>query len=209
MGGFILKILLIDDHKILSTGLKNSLEKLDPNKKIHIIDDYMNSEEIISLGKDSKYDILLIDINLKKLTDLDGLELAEKILENIPEKKIIILTGYDNMYFKLKSNEIGVKAFIKKDIRMEELDYILNGVYNDNYKGEITEREFVLTDREKEIVVLYSKGYTRDELANKLFISKRTLGNHLHAIYEKLDVNNVQEMITKATKLGYIKENLF
>ena len=204
-----MKILLIDDHKILSTGLKNSLEKLDPNKKIHIIDDYMNSEEIISLGKDSKYDILLIDINLKKLTDLDGLELAEKILENIPEKKIIILTGYDNMYFKLKSNEIGVKAFIKKDIRMEELDYILNGVYNDNYKGEITEREFVLTDREKEIVVLYSKGYTRDELANKLFISKRTLGNHLHAIYEKLDVNNVQEMITKATKLGYIKENLF
>ena len=106
-----MKILLIDDHKILSTGLKNSLEGLDPNKKIYIIDDYIDSEEIISLGKDSKYDVLLIDINLKKLTDLDGLELAEKILENRPDKKIIILTGYDNLYFKLKSKEIGVKAF--------------------------------------------------------------------------------------------------
>ena len=209
MGGFILKILLIDDHKILSTGLKNSLEGLDPNKKIYIIDDYIDSEEIISLGKDSKYDVLLIDINLKKLTDLDGLELAEKILENRPDKKIIILTGYDNLYFKLKSKEIGVKAFVKKDIDMEKLDDILNEVYNDDYKDEFTKREFVLTEREKEIVVLYSKGNTRDELANKLFISKRTLGNHLHAIYEKLDVNNVQEMITKATKLGYIKDNLF
>lgn len=91
MGGFILKILLIDDHKILSTGLKNSLEGLDPNKKIYIIDDYIDSEEIISLGKDSKYDVLLIDINLKKLTDLDGLELAEKILENRPDKKRLIV----------------------------------------------------------------------------------------------------------------------
>lgn len=125
-----MRILLIDDHKILSTGLKNSLESLDTNKKIDIIDNYMDSEEIISLGKSNQYDILLIDINLNKLTDLDGIEIAEKILEYNPEKKIIILTGYNNYYFKLKSSEMGIKAFINKDIGMNELSDIINKVYH-------------------------------------------------------------------------------
>ena len=204
-----MRILLIDDHKILSTGLKNSLESLDANKKIDIIDNYMDSEEIISLGKSNKYDILLIDINLNKLTDLDGIEIAEKILEYNPEKKIIILTGYNNYYFKLKSSEMGIKAFINKDISMNELSDIINKVYHNECIDEFTNKKPILTDREIEILILYSKGYTRDELSKKLFISKRTLGNHLHSIYEKLDVSNVQEMITKATKLGYIKDNIF
>ena len=65
-----------------------------------------------------------------------------------------------------------------------------------------------LTEQELKIIKLYAQGYSRNDIANDLYISLRTLANHLNTIYEKLGVKNYQEMIHKATLLGYVKDNI-
>ena len=202
-----MKVLLVDDHLLLATGFKSLVEKKE-NIDLEIFAGNLNLEDFSNHVSSNKYDILILDINLKKISTLDGLELSEKILEKFPEQKIVLLTGYDNEAFKIQAKKIGIKAFIDKNIEISEFLQILQMVYNGEnlMKDKI---KSILTEREIEIMVLYSKGYSRDQLAKKLFISTRTLGNHLHSIYEKLEVYNVQEMIEKATHLGYIKNNIF
>ncbi|MST61475.1 response regulator transcription factor [Peptostreptococcus anaerobius] len=207
-----LKILLIDDHEIFASGLSDSLIKCDTSNTIENIYTITSqtsvdliSEKILEMG----IDILIIDVNIKKIVEMDGFALFKKIKQKIPYIKTIIITGYDFPLFEYEAYEIGASAFIRKETNSTEIYNILMSVFNGNriFKN-TTENLYPLTDREKEILALYSNGYTRNDISKKLYISPRTLANHLAKIYEKLDVSNYQEMLLKAAKLGYIKELL-
>lgn len=207
-----MKILLIDDHEIFASGLSDSLIKCDTSntiENIYTITSQTNvdliSEKILEMG----IDILIIDVNIKKIVGMDGFALFKKIKQKIPHIKTIIITGYDFPLFEYEAYEIGASAFIRKETNSTEIYNILMSVFNGNriFKN-TTENLYPLTDREKEILALYSNGYTRNDISKKLYISPRTLANHLAKIYEKLDVSNYQEMLLKAAKLGYIKELL-
>lgn len=207
-----MKILLIDDHEIFASGLSDSLIKCDTSNTIENIYTITSqtsvdliSEKILEMG----IDILIIDVNIKKIVGMDGFALFKKIKQKIPHIKTIIITGYDFPLFEYEAYEIGASAFIRKETNSTEIYNILLSVFNGNriFKN-TTENLYPLTDREKEILALYSNGYTRNDISKKLYISPRTLANHLAKIYEKLDVSNYQEMLLKAAKLGYIKELL-
>lgn len=207
-----MKILLIDDHEIFASGLSDSLIKCDTSNTIENIYTITSqtsvdliSEKILEMG----IDILIIDVNIKKIVGMDGFALFKKIKQKIPHIKTIIITGYDFPLFEYEAYEIGASAFIRKETNSTEIYNILMSVFNGNriFKN-TTENLYPLTDREKEILALYSNGYTRNDISKKLYISPRTLANHLAKIYEKLDVSNYQEMLLKAAKLGYIKELL-
>ncbi|WAW15125.1 LuxR C-terminal-related transcriptional regulator [Peptostreptococcus equinus] len=204
-----MRILLIDDHSIFAYGVKYSLEINDINKKIHFIDILSNKfevEDILSLISIKGYDTLMLDINIKNICDFDGLELTQKLLDKFSNLKIIVLTGYDKPIFEKQARDIGAYAFIDKNKNSKDLYEILLKVNEGKfYFEDYIMQEDLLTQREIEIVKLYVGGLTREQIAKKIYVSPRTLANHLINIYEKLNVSNYQEMTLKAIDLGYMK----
>ena len=99
-----MRILLIDDHKLIVEGIKNSLSNYMTNVVIDVISD-LHNYNIIDIV--SRYDILILDINLNKGGDMDGLSLAKKILDVYPEKKICFLTGFDLPGYENEARRIG------------------------------------------------------------------------------------------------------
>ena len=154
-------------------------------------------------------DILLIDINLGGLTDEDGLMLTQHLLERFPDQKIVILSGYNLPVYRKEAKRIGARGFISKDVEPDELLHILLTI-KDGATHFPREEVFIeeLTDGERKVLELVASGVRRREIAEQLFISERTVSNHLQHIFEKLQVSSTVEMITKAIKLGYIAQSV-
>lgn len=188
-----MKILLIEDHKMMASSLKEFLEK-DDFFEIDLLEDLKNLEDINFL---SSYDILLVDINLRGFEEsLNGLDLAEKILNKDKNIKIVILSGYDLFFYGERAKSLGAYAFISKEEDMESLRNKLREVY-------LHDKKF-FKEKEVEIVKLYCSGLKRSQVAKELFISERSLAVMLNRIYQKLYINNYQELMKKAMDLGII-----
>lgn len=197
-----MKILLIEDHKMMASSLKVFLEK-DKFFEIDLLEDLKNLEDINFL---SSYDILLVDINLRGFEEsLNGLDLAEKILNKDKNIKIVILSGYDLFFYGERAKSLGAYAFISKEEDMGSLRNKLREVYLHDKKF-FKEKEIIenLTEKEIEIVKLYCSGLKRSQVAKELFISERSLAVMLNRIYQKLYINNYQELMKKAMDLGII-----
>lgn len=149
-----------------------------------------------------------LDINLGGLTDEDGLILTQHLLERFPDQKIVILSGYNLPVYRKEAKRIGARGFISKDVEPDELLHILLTIKNGAThfpREEVFIEE--LTDGERKVLELVASGVRRREIAEQLFISERTVSNHLQHIFEKLQVSSTVEMITKAIKLGYIAQS--
>lgn len=197
-----MKILLIEDHKMMATSLKDFLEK-DDFFKIDLLKDLEKVEDIKFLRN---YDILIIDINLNGFEfNLNGLDLAERILKEDEFIKIVILSGYDLLFYAERAKNIGAYAFISKEEDMDKLKTKLKEVYLHDKKF-FKERKIVenLTEKEIEIVKLYCSGLKRSDVAKELFISERSLAVMLNRIYQKLNINNYQELMKKSLDFGII-----
>lgn len=197
-----MKVLLVDDHALFAKSLSIALCDFPKIEQFSSTKDIQNLEELI-VGE--LPDILLIDINLGGLTDEDGLMLTKHLLEHFPEQKIVILSGYNLPVYRKEAKRIGAKGFISKDVEPDELLRILLMV-NDGATYFPREEVFIedLTEGEKKVLELVATGSKRKDIAEQLFISERTVSNHLQHIFEKLQVGSTIEAVTKAIQLGYI-----
>lgn len=203
-----MNILLIDDHGMFSESLKLTLERDARIKKVNILQDIDKVKQKIL---NREYDITLMDINIKKITgNKDGLEIAKELLDEDDTLKIVMLTGFDMPGYESEAQKIGAKGFICKDEYTDVLIEKLVKVYNGETVFRRKDNEIdELTEREKEILILYSSGLSRREVANECEVSVSSLAVTLNRIYEKLDVKNYQEMVNKALEIGYIKPSFF
>lgn len=192
-----MKILLLDDHRILGQSIKMPLEE-----ESDVTCDYISSSENLMEALENSYDILLLDINLK--AEKTGLDLVEEVLEIYPKQKIVVLTSYDLVNYRKIAFDLGVKDFINKSVEASELVNRLRAV---NGGGKIKNSPQILetlTEREVEVLREMIKGENKKDIAKKLFISERTLYNHISNIYEKLGAKNIVEAYNRAMELGYI-----
>ena len=198
----LINILLVDDHALFSKSLEIALSDYPEIKTFKSIHDISLLDKFI---EEDAPDILLMDINLKNITSEDGLELAKQILSNYPDQKIVILSGYDLPVYRNEAKKIGAKGFINKNTEPEKLIAFLSQIMQGKFifNGSIPFLE-ELTDCEKQILQLIADGRKRKEIAGTLYISERTLSNHLQHIFEKLDVSSSVEAVTKAIQLGYL-----
>ncbi|EEU13261.1 response regulator transcription factor [Anaerococcus obesiensis] len=198
-----MKILLIEDHKMVATSLKMSLET-DESISVDIVNDV---KELSINESVFNYDLLLIDINLTGIEGtINGLDLAEKLIEKYEEIKIVILTAYKLDFYIKRAKRIGCKGFISKE---EETSKLIENIKSIALKGKAIFPEDnhmlePLTKSEIHIVKLYSNGLSRKELAKQLNTNVRSLAVSLSRIYQKLGVRNYQEMIDKVRELGYV-----
>lgn len=194
-----MKILLLDDHKIFGESLKVLLEERG------ISCTYTSDIKKFFEELEGDYDIILLDINLKE--EETGFDILDRINEKDKNKKIVILTSYDMINYKRLALEKGARDFINKSLDVDEVIKRLERVYGDE-KTSFSEEEKIiepLTKREEEILLEVLSGLTKKEIADKLYISERTLYNHLANIYAKFGAKNAIEACKIALEMGYLR----
>ncbi|WP_042200873.1 response regulator transcription factor [Paenibacillus camerounensis] len=195
-----MKVLLFDDHKLFA----KSLEIVMANH----IDEFLcfqTPENITEIVQQEKPDLILLDIHMGAYS---GLDVCREVLYHFPEQKVAFLSGYNLHEYNLEAKRMGAKGFLDKNMSVEHLiDSIRQlhqggTIFMENKDDEVIEE---LTPREKEILQYASNGDTQQVIADKLFISRRTVNNHLMSINDKLMVNSTVAAIVKGIELGVIK----
>lgn len=200
----LINILLVDDHTLFAQSLSIALEDYSEIENFYATLEIDNLDEVM---KEKSIDILLMDINLGNLCDKDGLEVASQIQKSNPEIKIIILTGYDLPVYRYEAKKVGAAGFLNKNITPDNLVSSLLLVSKGGNCFPMENNEVIieeLTSMEKILLQLVCGGKKRKCIAEELYISERTLSNHLQHIFEKLEVTSAVEAVAKAIKLGYI-----
>ncbi|HER3153063.1 TPA: response regulator transcription factor [Streptococcus pyogenes] len=200
-----MKILLIDDHRLFARSIQLLFQQYDEVDVIDTITSHFN-DVTIDL---SKYDIILLDINLTNISKENGLEIAKELIQSTPHLKVVMLTGYVKSIYRERAKKVGAYGFVDKNIDPKQLISILKKVDSGKkYFEQIESQDYVesLTDQEIAILNLSKKGFSIKEIEETLQISRRTVFNHLTHIYSKLLVNNKQEAIYKAEQLGYFMD---
>ncbi|NVO01660.1 MAG: response regulator transcription factor [Bacteroidetes bacterium] len=207
------KIILADDHRMFRDGIKSLLSDID---RIIIVEEVSSGEELLEKLKNCEPDIIILDITMPGLS---GIEVSKKISTIYPEIKILILSMHTTEEFVINAIKAGVRGYLPKDTSKEELVDAINTLfeggeyfsklvsanflksYISNYKVEKNLMENnALTTREIEVLKLAALGGTNKEIADKLFISVKTVDSHKHNIMLKLKLKNTAEMVLYAVK---------
>lgn len=197
-----MKVLLVDDHMLFAKSLEIALEG---NSCIESFTSIQNIGHILEDIYRLSPDIILMDINLNQPGGEDGLSLSRQILKAFPQQKLVMLSGYDLPVYRRESCKIGAKGFISKAVFPEELLNVLQIIYKGNTYFPNTDSFLEeLTLSEKEVLQLLAEGWKRKEIANRLFLSERTVSNHLQHVFDKLQVSSSVEAVSKGLQLGYI-----
>ena len=211
------RILIADDHAMIRDGVKNLLGK---NKELAVIGEATNAAETLSKYEQTKPDVLILDISMH---DMNGMDVAQRILDRDPAAKIIILSMYDDGDYIGRCMEMGIKGYVVKSESGKELDTAVKNIlkggeyfsqhvqnvifqkYSKNLSSKKQrEPDLKLTNREIEIIRLISAGLTSHEMAEKLFISPRTVETHRANLMKKTGVKNSIELIKKMSAMGIL-----
>ncbi|TCW36081.1 LuxR family two component transcriptional regulator [Thermohydrogenium kirishiense] len=191
----MINILIADDHVLLRQGLKQIIELEEDMKVIYQASD---GEEAYEIAKKISPDIILMDINMP---NINGIKAAKMLKNDNPKNKIMFLTIYNDKEYLMKALKIGVEGYILKDADSDELIKAIRTISNggvyihpslvseiENLDTDECKKE--LTDREMQILSLIAEGYSNKEIADKLFLSEKTVKNHVYNIFRKLDVKD-------------------
>jgi DNA-binding NarL/FixJ family response regulator len=205
-----LNILIVDDHKLFREGLKLLLTNLE---EIGEVWEASDGEIFLNMIKTYNPDLVLMDIEMPKV---NGIDATTRALEQHPDMKIMALSMYgDEEYFQ-KMIDAGVCGFLLKNSEFSEVKRaILTAAQGNNYfteeilyrlvsrfrsKPAQAEPAVVLSDREIEVLQLICKGMSNQEIADKLFISKRTVDHHRASLLTKTETRNTASLVIYAIK---------
>lgn len=207
----MIQIVVIDDHILLRDMIVDTLNSENDFKVVGVSNDAKNS---IELCETLKPDILIMDVCTAN--NSNGVAYAKLVKELYPDIKIIIMTGVLDVNFINESKDAGVESFIYKSIDKDSLiatvkntarGYSMypNSNSEQNVKNNILSK---LTNKEMQVLTLYCKLLDKDEVAETLAISLRTLKSHIHSIYEKTGFNNLNKLAIYCVSNGLIVANL-
>lgn len=199
-------VLIVDDHFVVREGLKLIIETSD---SFQIIGEAANGEEALSFIEKKKPDVILMDLNMPKMSGLETIEALNKKQNHTP---IIILTTYNEDELMLKGIELGAKGYLLKDTDRENLfrtleaairgeillqpnimEKIVNYKRKEIYADKVEENN--LTEKELFVLKAIARGYKNKEIAFDMGIAERTVKAYLTNIYNKLGVNSRSEAV--------------
>jgi DNA-binding NarL/FixJ family response regulator len=214
-----IKILIVDDHPMIRTGLKSLLED-EPN--IVHIDDAATGDEAVEKIKNKDFDVIIMDV---KMPGMSGIDTTKEILKIKPKQKVVALSMLDEQDSIIKMLQAGAKGYLLKNSEKEEVVEAINTVCKgENYFSQevssimlakYINKEFPssmkpfkpdvqLTKRETEIIRMISEELTNAEIGVKLGISVRTVDTHRRNLLQKLDVKNTAGLVRYAIQNGIL-----
>ncbi len=203
-----INILIVDDEFLFSQGITSLLG----NHNINTIATASEGNSALRLLKNIKPDVILLDLEMPVLN-------GSKTLDNIgiryPKNKVIIVSSYHDEQIVKDHFNRGAKAYVSKREKLETLVSAIRtvhagNIFNDNIPSLIEAKvvrdhhyyKLIFSSREQEIIVLLCEGLTRKEMANRLYLSEKTIETHLTEIYKKVKVKNRHEFLILAINEG-------
>jgi DNA-binding NarL/FixJ family response regulator len=201
-----ISIAIIDDHSIIRAGIKSVLAN---HPVYQVCAEGSNGEEALRIAQEFSPEIMLLDISMPKLS---GLDVIARVRRASPKTKIIVISVHKLGAYVLKALRQGVCGYLNKDSVAEELILALSRVCAGRvYLGQATAEylaqrvkkqgepaataESILSEREADILRLVSEGKTAKEIAQILFLSRRTVENYKNAILKKLNLHKTSDLI--------------
>jgi DNA-binding NarL/FixJ family response regulator len=212
-----IKLILADDHQLFRDGIKSLLEDI---ADIQVIGEASNGAELLKMLPSLEPQIVILDITMP---DISGIEITKTIQNDYPQISVLILSMHNEEEFIINAIKSGAKGYLPKDIDKTELLQAINTIHEgeEYFSKDISEvflKNFIrrtkvglegdhpiLTTREIEVVKLVSEGYKNQEIAEKLFISVRTVDAHKNNIIKKLKLKSTVDIVKFAIKNNLIK----
>jgi len=198
-----ISVMIADDHSLMREGLKQILEL---EKEIAVITQAGDGEEVIQKAQEYRPDVILLDINMPKM---NGIEALRRLKDMGIDSKIIMLTIHDDREYLYETIKIGANGYVLKDADSDTLikaiidvfngksyihpsisELLVNEINPSGYKSLESKQIDSLTRREYEVLVLIAEGLNNRDIAERLFISEKTVKNHVSNIFKKIGVSD-------------------
>ncbi len=218
------KILIVDDHPLFREGLKFLIARYP---RFEIVGEAGNGREGLRMSQKLKPDLILMDLSLP---DKSGIDITRDILSHLPQTRVIILSMHSKIDHVTESFGAGASGYIVKESAAEKLIQGLEAVSRGEFYldsslsskvvkrlAELPEKTAQikdigyesLTPREQQVMRLLAEGISIKEIAERLFISPKTVENHRTNIMSKLEIHSAMELIRYAARLGLIDVDLW
>ena len=210
----MIRVVIADDHPLLREGLRRILEF---EEGIEVVCEVGDGQGAINVARSMDFDILLMDLNMPGVNGLEACRVIRKEREDIG---ILVLTVDDSDEKVFQVLQLGVAGYLLKDVEPETLVDSIRKVYagqpilSPAVTGKLldqltqpppTKETFGLSDRELQILTYVVRGSSNREIGQALFISEKTVKNHLSSIFRKLEVDDRTQAALKAVKLKLVQ----
>ena len=209
-----IRLMLADDHRMLREGLSRSMRE----EGFDVVAEARNGAEAVQLATQVKPEVILMDVTMP---ELDGVEACRQIRDALPEARVVMLTMHADQDVLANAIRAGASGYLVKDCSTNEIasavrmaaagDTALSPQLAATMLNEVRrmdqpvpEQERVVTKREEEVLQLIADGCSTPEVAEKLFISQKTVKNHLASIYQKLDARDRTQAVLSAVRMGIV-----
>lgn len=216
-----IRLAIADDEVLIRRGLELIIRDFEG---IELVMEAGNGQELLDQLEDmeSLPDVVIMDM---RMPVMNGVETAKKLTEAYSDIRIVVLSTYFSKAFVLNMLEIGAAAYLPKNTSPDEMEHTIRGVvekgfyYNEEVMAFVRENlrkkkkpslpgfEVDLTKREREVLQLICEQYTNSEIAEKLFISTRTVEGHRNNLLQKLNCRNTAGLVAVAIQRNLIQVN--
>jgi DNA-binding NarL/FixJ family response regulator len=210
-----IRLLLADDHRMLREGLRRTMEE----EGLEVVGEAADGEEALRLAAKLRPDIVLMDVTMPVL---DGVEATRQLHEHLPEIPVVILTMHADREVLARAIRAGAAGYLVKDCSTDEVvrtvrlaasgetalsPELAASMLAEAQRGDApaADHDPIISRREEEVLQLVADGLSTSEVAANLYISIKTVKNHLASIYEKLDSRDRTQAVLRAVRMGIIR----
>ncbi|HLR17842.1 MAG TPA: UvrY/SirA/GacA family response regulator transcription factor [Alcanivoracaceae bacterium] len=212
----MLKIMIVDDHELVRTGLSRMLQDV---RGLEVIAEAASGEEAIELAREDEPDVVLMDL---RMPGMGGLEATKKLVRYFDAIKVIAVTAYEEEPFPSRVLQAGAVGYVTKGAGIDEMvrairvvkagqhyisPHIAQAMALKAYTGTASPME-VLSERELQVMTLIINCHKVQEIADQLYLSPKTVNTYRYRIYEKLGVESDVEMTILAIRHGMVDVGL-
>lgn len=203
------RVLLVDDHALLREGLRRSLK----DAGYEVIGEASDGQQAIEFIEKNQPQVVLMDVTMPVL---DGIEATKRISERFRDIRVVMLTMHSDADLARNALEAGAMGYLVKDCTTNDITTTINKALagETTFPASVdvnvaaatkTTEKTVITAREAEVLQLIAYGKTTTEAAAELYVSVKTVKNHLASAYAKLDTHDRTQAVLRAARLGLIK----
>src|SRR5213082_960954 len=211
------RLILADDHRMLRESLRRAME----DNGFDVVGEAPDGAEAVRLAEELRPDVILMDVTMPVL---DGVEATRQVRDRVPGTQVVILTMHADREVLVDAIRAGAAGYLVKDCSTEEVvdtvrkaatgetalspelaATMLGEVRNLVRQGAAPGVEPIISKREEEVLQLIADGLSTTEVAAQLYISVKTVKNHLASIYQKLDTRDRTQAVLQAVRMGIVR----
>jgi two-component system, NarL family, response regulator DegU len=215
-GSVAIRLMLADDHQMLREGLRRSMVE----QGFDVVGEASDGMEAVEAAFRLRPDVILMDVTMP---EMDGVEATRRIRQSLAETRVVMLTMHADQDVLANAIRAGASGYLVKDCSTEEIaDAVRMAATGDTPispqlaasmldevrrldQRHAADEDRVVTRREEEVLQLIADGCSTPEVAERLFISQKTVKNHLASIYQKLDARDRTQAVLQAVRMGIVR----